>query len=64
MKQVTKYEDDDGRLHDTPEQAQQADRGILAKKQLNDVLRAIDAEDHLEDLWEWRATIQKALRDA
>ena len=66
MKKVTKYQDDNGGLHDTPEEAQQADKEILAKQQLFEIAQSIHvynmtADELARELWDNRSSLKGVL---
>lgn len=61
-RKVTKYVDDDGGLHDTMEQAQQADKELLMKSQLADIAQSINcynmtSDDLAKELYEYRSSL-------
>ena len=68
MKRVTKYQDHDGGLHDTPELCKQADIEILAKQQIFEIAQSIHvynmtADELARELWDYRSSLQGALKD-
>lgn len=49
MKRVTKYQDEDGGIHDTAAEARQADREIVLKRDLYDIAQTIHCYNQTVD---------------
>lgn len=65
-KQVTRFMDDDGGIHKTMKEAQQADKELLMKKQLYDIAQSIHTYNMTVDelaasLFEYRSSLKGIL---